>query len=394
MIGRAKNTATAADVARVLRGGVASLEDEKYLTTDLDKIVEIYEPVIMDLLRLTPRPTAGVLKLGSASAFSEKNTDAECYAFGEKLYNAIVMCREKSKSMSTGKKLSDPVRKVCQFMLSGGAVSTKAIEIPRSNSFVSTSSSEVFSKKPAVAKWKSQELCEDKVKEDILAMYGLKKQPLPMGPPSAFSAVSSKDVLEIASSQECSPAKVKPSRDFLQHLDTEKRCLVRSFPTGQTVFASMSPGAKGFAVAYFPGEQESFDTEMPNAMLSIVPAAVMKRPAAPLSRKLVKQARKAAKVEEELFDDEEDGEPEETIELGNQPVEEEVPATQEYPNQDADSVAEDAEPFDESLYSNRKVAFDKDGQIVSWKQRLQSRPLGCVKCRAAPGCSPSCWIKK
>ena len=105
MIDRAKNTATAADMARVLRGGVASLDDEKYLTIDLDKIVKIYEPVIMDLLRLTPRPTAGVLKLGSALAFSEKNTDAECHAFGEKLYNAIVMCRDKSKSMSTGKKL-------------------------------------------------------------------------------------------------------------------------------------------------------------------------------------------------------------------------------------------------------------------------------------------------
>ena len=156
----------------------------------------------------------------------------------------------------------------------------------------------------------------------------------------------------------------------------------------------MSPGPKGFAVANFPGEQECFDTEMPNAMLSIVPAAVMKRPAAPLSRKLVKQAKKAAKVEEESFDDAEDEEPEEAIELGNHPVEEDVPATQEYPSEDDVPVVESAKPFDESLYSNRKVAYDKDGNIISWKKRLQTKPLGCIKCRAAPGCSPSCWAKK
>lgn len=377
MIARAKNTATAADVGRVLRGGVASLEDEKYLTNDLEKIVEMYEPVIMDLLRLTPRPTAGVLKLGSSLAFSEKNTDAECHAFGEKLYNAVVMCREKSKSMSTGKKLSEPVRKICQFMLGGGASGSRPTDVSRSTSFTSTSSLEASSKKQVPGNWK-QELCEDKVKEEILAMYGLKKQT--MGPPSAFAAVSSKDVVEIASSQECSPAKAKPSRDFLQHLDTEKRCLCRSFPNGNTIFATMSSGTNGFAVARFPGEEESIDTELPNAMLSIVPAAVMKRPAAPLSRKLVKQAKKAVKVEE--GEDEHD----DATDSVKESAAEDLPVTQEY----AEDVAED-EPFDESLYSGRKAAFTKDGQIISWKRRLQLRPLGCVKCRAAPGCSPSCW---
>jgi hypothetical protein len=158
----------------------------------------------------------------------------------------------------------------------------------------------------------------------------------------------------------------------------------------------MTPGANGFAVATFPGEQECYDTEMPNALLSIVPVAVMKRPAAPLSRKLVKQAKKAAKVEEAANDDDDrdevDGESEEADTSGKQPVDENVPATQEYP-EDVDSGAEVDVPFDESLYSNRKAAFDKDGKLVPWKTRLQSRPLGCVKCRAAPGCAPSCWSK-
>ena len=59
MGGRAKNIASAKDVAKVLRGvGLEQLPDEKdYMVADLSKIVEKYEDFLLDVCRLTPRPT-------------------------------------------------------------------------------------------------------------------------------------------------------------------------------------------------------------------------------------------------------------------------------------------------------------------------------------------------
>ena len=109
MGGRAKNIASAKDVAKVLRGvGLEQLPDEKdYMVADLSKIVEKYEDFLLDVCRLTPRPTTPLLQEGCSLVFKGVSK-ADCKAFCQQLCNAIKDTRSK-KSASSGKKLPPAV---------------------------------------------------------------------------------------------------------------------------------------------------------------------------------------------------------------------------------------------------------------------------------------------
>ena len=127
MGGRAKNIASAKDVAKVLRGvGLERLPDEKdYMVADLSKIVDKYEDFLLDVCRLTPRPTTPLLQEGCSLVFKGVS-QADCKAFCQ-LCNAIKDTRSKlppavfrllsamERRLAT---LPDPVRrKGCQRLL-------------------------------------------------------------------------------------------------------------------------------------------------------------------------------------------------------------------------------------------------------------------------------------
>ena len=109
MGGRAKNIASGKDVPKVLRGvGLEHLPDEKeYMVADLSKIVEKYEDFLLDVCRITPRPTTPLLQEGCSLVFKGV-TKADCKAFCQQLCNAIKDTRSK-KSATSGKKLPPAV---------------------------------------------------------------------------------------------------------------------------------------------------------------------------------------------------------------------------------------------------------------------------------------------
>ena len=69
------------------------------------------------------------------------------------------------------------------------------------------------------------------------------------------------EVVSISSAGHAKPA------DFKQYESTADFALVRLFPDGTKIMATMIPGQKGFAKASFPGSETEYETEIPNATL-------------------------------------------------------------------------------------------------------------------------------
>lgn len=112
---RAKNTATAEEVAAVLRGSMPQgLEQAKYLQVDLDQVVEDYQEVMVLLLRITQRPVATVIQAAASLAFQAAPQEAA--AFAQRLCAAFAHCQSKRKSCTSGKKLPPAVFRVVQCM--------------------------------------------------------------------------------------------------------------------------------------------------------------------------------------------------------------------------------------------------------------------------------------
>lgn len=116
---RARNVATAQQVARVLRGALEELRPEMANSTDGPTLCENNQAVLLDLLRLTPRPTASVVREGAKLAFSVDAAVAHLY--GERIAYAISYCRTKRREMTTGKKLPPAVREVIEAIVAADA---------------------------------------------------------------------------------------------------------------------------------------------------------------------------------------------------------------------------------------------------------------------------------
>ena len=403
---RVKNTATSQDVCRVFRGAVSSLADEKYLKSDLAKIVESYEVAIVDLLRLTDRPNKAVLKAGAALAFAA-DTLEETSLFADRIYDAIKMCKEKAKSMTSGKKLPEAVRRVCSFL--NKQPSSETMDVPRRLSTSSRASNGSEDSARKAKKKVAEQIDAEALKAEVLKLYGLA--------PSASSSSSSSrpagqevsaEAMVIMSSQEASPVRQKEAKQkelvapeeesFVDYFDNRQMALCRAFSSGRKEHAQMSSGATGFALARFPGTSKSIQTEMPNALLEVKRAVAFKRPAAPLSAKVAKKAKEAAAKEaaanEALREEEVQEEGGEEEDLEEDP---ELPPTQEYHDVNGEEaiVALDDEPPAAANVAvqapGKKAAFDVDGLEIPWAVRLRIRPFGCRKCRAAPGCTPCCY---
>lgn len=53
-----------------------------------------------------------------------------------------------------------------------------------------------------------------------------------------------------------------------------------------------------------------------------------------------------------------------------------------------------AQPTDPARSARQIGAFEKDGEPVTWEQRVGQYPGGCVRCRWAEGCAVSCWARR
>lgn len=60
--GRARNTASAAELCRLMRLHVGHLDEEKYRASNYEDVVTEYEELMLDILALTERPNRSALE--------------------------------------------------------------------------------------------------------------------------------------------------------------------------------------------------------------------------------------------------------------------------------------------------------------------------------------------
>ena len=117
MTQRVKNTATVADVAKVILGCLkTSLGDAHSISCDQDlqDVGDKYCEVILDILKLTPRPNQSLLQQSAAEAFKTEKAQAE--GWSKSIHQVIKHCRETSRSVSSGVKLSKGVQTIALHM--------------------------------------------------------------------------------------------------------------------------------------------------------------------------------------------------------------------------------------------------------------------------------------
>ncbi|CAK9068170.1 unnamed protein product [Durusdinium trenchii] len=87
--GRARNTASAAELCRLMRLHVGHLDEEKYRASNYEDVVTEYEELMLDILALTERPNRSALEAA-----------------------ATLECRTKAKSVTSGAKTAASVLRV------------------------------------------------------------------------------------------------------------------------------------------------------------------------------------------------------------------------------------------------------------------------------------------
>ena len=113
---RAKNTASAKEVAKLMRGAnlVELPAEGDYMEGELDKVIENFEDILRDLLKATPPPTEKLLTDAMNLVFEHAGR-AEMKSFALQLVRCVSHIRAK-KSTSTGKKTADATYRLLQIV--------------------------------------------------------------------------------------------------------------------------------------------------------------------------------------------------------------------------------------------------------------------------------------
>ncbi len=325
MFARARNTATPEDMAKAIRSEIACLDQVKYMKPDLDDVVEEYHSLILEMLRRTPRPTSALIRSAAAIAFP-KAPMHECRAFGEQISNAVSHCRQKLKSMTSGKKLSEGVRRVTSFLQCSLQSSPERETTP-----------------PSTKRQKLEDNATDFLRppsrQEVLALYGHLHSSSSSSSSSSSAIAGEANVID--SSQE-----METPKKYVVYMDSQVGALVRVHE-GQKEYASMRQGPRGFAMARFGADESEVETEMPNIMLEepvLKKPSVKRKPASRLPPLRV-AAVLPAEIEEEDVEEEQAVEDEEVdppveISVKKKPAAKRPPRVQP-PVQEADHDQED-----------------------------------------------------
>ena len=103
------------NVCRCMRGAQPFIQASSFAGASQDEICEKYHEMIVDILYCCSKPYKGLLQNAAEKAYPDLLSKDECLQLAERLMAAISSCREKAKSMTTGKKLPDSVRNICSF---------------------------------------------------------------------------------------------------------------------------------------------------------------------------------------------------------------------------------------------------------------------------------------
>ena len=120
---RARNTASADEIRKLLKAELDGLDATKFMTTNMDKLVADYVVFMVALIKLTLRPSKKMLEAAAKAAFS-KSTEQECERFASAICRGIQYCRKKVASMTSGKKLDPGVKTVCRTLVKAAAASS------------------------------------------------------------------------------------------------------------------------------------------------------------------------------------------------------------------------------------------------------------------------------
>jgi hypothetical protein len=297
---RCRNSATAADVAKTLRGTLPKGADMKLVyEPDIEILIGNFSEILCDALRLTPRPTQKLFKDAAMQAWDFESGEGDL--FGNRMAQAVIHCRVKKNQSTTGKKLPPGVFKVVEALklleqnppektikrdakklrtgqnfvkgarllfkkatdeMSGGHALPKAVELPVPKGASSSGGSSSSSG--------TSEL------NQLKQLYGIQsKQPDRHMVVDLLSSQEDEDVpfdeADVAAGDPVGPQK------FLEHFDSSICKVVRDYADGTRQEAKMQPGPNGMATATFEGEEPK-STECPNLLVQKV--VVCKKPAA------------------------------------------------------------------------------------------------------------------
>ena len=279
------------DVARLMRevytaGGLKILVDHS--GSALDEWLSHHIEFVVSVLGLTQRPTLKWLRGAVQDVFDDTSL-SQSTAFASMVLSAITSARVANTSITTGEKLSAPMRRLVHALTPESCApvaqsSTRRLtskqprHLSREHSNVSVMSIDskvsVASSQPGVIGSALSTADPNSIVNAYLSGSALSTRASALHTSSALSSVAS-----VANAHTV----VDETRVVkFEAMNGSRRVMVRHFDDGAKVGARMEPGDAGFAIAHF--DDKIVETEMPNVVMLQVPIVVKRKPAALLKR--------------------------------------------------------------------------------------------------------------
>ena len=245
--GRARNTASAAELCRLMRLHVGHLDEEKYRASNYEDVVTEYEELMLDILALTERPNRSALEAAAKLAFTGVQA-SEKAMFAQQLHKASFKeCRTKAKSVTSGAKTAASVLRVVKRLRDLSRSSATPLPVASG-----TAASSSAGARPDTTSSDNAGILQ----QDVFAAMGV-------SPPKKVRRLAPRpsEALTVASSA----PDLKEGATVAHFFEWEKRVAVRMHPGGRREEAKMSAGSNGFLVATWrDGAQE--ETECPTLL--------------------------------------------------------------------------------------------------------------------------------
>ena len=202
---RVKCTLSVEQCELLLKGHVASLDDQIYKNEDQEVVVKQYLQFLCACAQYTLRLNSKVVQQAAVSIFGIPPTGAKMFA--EAMVQALQYCKIKGKCASSGKKLSDSVKSVVLSFRGADCLVAVQRALQGSSSMGSSSSSSTLrlpylesqdkeEESPSAAPSTERGATDMVTAADIFKIYGM------CPPPQKKKMLQDNDVHEIVSSQE------------------------------------------------------------------------------------------------------------------------------------------------------------------------------------------------
>jgi len=364
-----KDTADVRTLSAVMRTCLGTSYELEQIPDTYDGVAEKWHVLLRQLLMRTPR--LNVKAVAAAAHLAFELPLARGLPWARALVDCVSYCRQKNKSATSGKKLSAAVFSIVTQLASterrsprrlwpGGVRSANALRSPKRKSPEDAAAplAPKYDAKAIADMYRinvacvtpTRRTCQDAASEDI-------------SPGGNSSCI-------VVSSQSSVDAPAPPS---LRYLDSQQLSMVQVKDNGESESAKLVPGPNGFATATFR-DGHTCESECPNLLLTLPlkrPAAAKKRPAAVMAET---DSVSCSYSESEKMD--------------TPKSVKKKPAAAAAPGKSKKRPPASATPAVSSSDGKKPKYTSKP------ENALELRPGGCSRCRHAPGCTPSCWLKR